>query len=452
MWKYVSRRIRDVYDKTANVLEVRRTWNCGQGERFCAENLPEDGEKNEANGKRYCLLYVARPNKLCGGSRKEYGTGSNSGDQEGFKRKEYHPPHFEHSWLGAITWTGAIICGWYTSQLLCLYRRTQQLEHPSGRCFPTQLLSAASERNHLSAIHCEAFSQFFGLRHGANLPSVYHVPTSVNTSNNVKAVYADEDHLLSSVLVPFVPVREHEFVDYTDSSRVDVGNFVFHINNDRKSTAVPPPAAEEPFVATELPSANRVPSSPEVPKESETVDGAFRNFLSVLGEIEFQLGRRNLELGDYSAAVPHLKLGVTHQHAGAAFNLGICYEQGYGMPKDMRMAMECYQLAADQGHPQAMYNLGVFHARGHGGLRPSRSMAKKYFIAAAELGLKEAIAALGPKYKPSRKNSYEPDAINEKQFGTELSPPAKFSLHNVDQFHAEKYIEDVQFRLASARA
>uniref|UniRef100_A0A182IJM5 Uncharacterized protein n=1 Tax=Anopheles atroparvus TaxID=41427 RepID=A0A182IJM5_ANOAO len=434
MWKYVSRRIRDVYDKTANVLEVRRTWNCGQGERFCADNLPEEGVgtgvDNGANGKRYCLLYVARPNELGSGTQKEYGTGSNSYEREGFKRKEYHHPQFEHSWLGAITW---------------------HLEHPTGRCVPSQLLRAASERGRLSVIHCEALSQYFGLRSGASATTPCLPP-----SNKAQPLHGDGEqkgNAFLSSLVPFVPFREHEFVDYTSTSRVDVSNFVFQINHDRKPTVAPQP--EECTVTNELQSVNEA-SHADVPKESETVDGAFKNLLSVLGEIEFELGRRNLELGEYSAAVSHLKLGASHQHAGAAFNLGICYEQGYGIPKDMRLAMECYQLAADQGHPQAMYNLGVFYARGLAGLRQSRSTAKKYFIAAAELGLEEAIAALGPKYQRSRKGFFGQNIIHETPSSdVEFSPAANFSLYNVDQFHAEKFTEgreNVQLHLVSATA
>lgn len=440
MWKYVSRRIRDVYDKTANVLEVRRTWNCGQGERFCAETGHEEGlgEDHGANGKRYCLLHVARPNKLGCGFRKEYGTGSNNSDQEGFKRKDYHHPHFEHSWIGAITWTSAIIGGWYASQLLCLYRRTQQLENPSP------LLRAASEHGRLSAVHCEALSQYFGRKTGASLPSPYSPP-----------LHADKGQKGCAWLSPYaslVPYRVHDFVDYTDNSRVEVGNFAFLTNQETKPIIV----AEESSVPADVSSSVSESSSPEKPTEAETVDGAFNNLLSVLGEIEFELGRRNLEMGEYTAAVSHLKLGASHQHAGAAFNLGICYEQGFGMPKDMRMALECYQLAAEQGHPQAMYNLGVFYAQGLAGLRQSRSTAKKYFVAAADLGLEEAIAALGPKYLRSRKGSTDSNMHREEQPGSDVqSRKINFSLFDVNQFNAEKYIGErpnVQLQLVAARA
>uniref|UniRef100_A0A182JY72 Uncharacterized protein n=1 Tax=Anopheles christyi TaxID=43041 RepID=A0A182JY72_9DIPT len=446
MWKYVSRRIRDVYDKTAHVLEVRRTWNCGAGERFCGENQPEDGtgsrEHHEANGRRYCLLYVARPNELCDRAEKEYGTGSNQSDREGTRRKEYPQTPFEHSWLGAITWTSAIICGWYTSQLLCLYRRTQSFDHPS-RCVPSQLLHAASENRKLSARHCEALAQYFGLRSGKSLTSSYPNPSITNGSTGKE----QQGNALVQLFSPFIPHGGHDFVDYTDSHRSEVQRFVFQVNNESKPTVN---AQHEEFVTqlSSIPVAD-VPRKPE--SQAETVDGAFKNLLSVLGEIEYQLGCRNLELGEYASAVSHLKLGASHHHAGAAFNLGICYEQGYGISKDMRMALECYQFAAEKGHPQAIYNVGVFHARGFAGLRPSRSMAKKYFLAAAKLGLEDAIVALGPKFQGDRKESLT--SVQQGDSG-HVSPPFQFALENVDQFHADKRINgqsNVQLHLVASR-
>uniref|UniRef100_A0A182PE68 Uncharacterized protein n=1 Tax=Anopheles epiroticus TaxID=199890 RepID=A0A182PE68_9DIPT len=446
MWKYVSRRIRDVYDKTAHVLEIRRTWNCGSGERFCGENVPEDStgarEHHEANGRRYCLLYTARPNQLGDRAEQEYGTGSKQSDREGTRRKEFPQTPFEHSWLGAITWTSAIICGWYTSQLLCLYRRNQPFDNPS-RCVPSQLLLAASEQRRLSARHCEALAQYFGLRTGTGVTAPLPFPSISNGSS----ASGKEQHgnALVQLFAPFVPHGRHDFVDYTDRHQSEVQRFVFQVNNETKPSVNAP--SEEFATLGDRRPAGEEPTKPV--EQPDTVDGAFKNLVSVLGEIEYQLGCRNLELGEYASAVSHLKLGASHQHAGAAFNLGICYEQGYGIAKDMRMALECYQLAAEQGHPQAIFNVGVFHARGFGGLRPSRSLAKKYFLAAAELGLEDAIVALGPKYRRSRKESFAGDNNNN------LQPPSfQFALQNVDQFHVDKYHSErsnVQLHLVASR-
>uniref|UniRef100_A0A182MU91 Uncharacterized protein n=1 Tax=Anopheles culicifacies TaxID=139723 RepID=A0A182MU91_9DIPT len=436
MWKYVSRRIRDVYDKTAHVLEVPRNWNCGASERFCGETPPQDAtcarEQQEADGKRYCLLHVARPNQLGQRANRQYGTGSNQSDQEGTKRKEYHQAPFEHSWLGAITWTSAIICGWYTTQLLCLNRRTRRYDHsPFGKGLTSQLLYAASEHRRLSARHCELLAHHFGLRSAARLADPFPKPSITDAS------WAAEKEQKRSNLVEsfasFIPYDGHDFVDYTDQNRTELQRFVFQINNETKPVANVP---RDEFVSQNEPNIPVAEVSSPAKGQTETIDDAFKSLLTVLGEIEYQLGLRNLELGEFESAVSHLKLGTSHHHAGAAFNLGICFEQGYGMPKDMRMALECYQQAAEQGHPQAIYNVGVFHARGYAGLRPSRSMAKKYFLAAAELGLEEAIATLGPKYQRTRKQSL---VDNEVQSSGQVEPSFQFAIENVDQFHAEKY-------------
>lgn len=115
MWKYVSRRIRDVCDRTYNVLDTRRPWQCG-GERFCAENNhPEDHQTQQQQerkyckrdesvpGATYCLLNVFKKNQSVAGAKPwNNDTGSNHSEREGFRRKEFCPS--QHSWVGAITW------------------------------------------------------------------------------------------------------------------------------------------------------------------------------------------------------------------------------------------------------------------------------------------------------------------------------------------------------------
>lgn len=94
-------------------------------------------------------------------------------------------------------------------------------------------------------------------------------------------------------------------------------------------------------------------------------------------------------------AVSHFKLGASHSHASAAYNLGVCYEEGIGIEKNPKMALECYMLASSLGHAKALYNVGVFHARGLANLPKNRKAARQYFKEAAKLGLNEANKALG---------------------------------------------------------
>ena len=53
-------------------------------------------------------------------------------------------------------------------------------------------------------------------------------------------------------------------------------------------------------------------------------------------------------------------------HEGALYNLGVSYENGRGVQKDLRLAAHCYRLAAARHHIAAHYNLAVMTANGKG--------------------------------------------------------------------------------------
>lgn len=79
-----------------------------------------------------------------------------------------------------------------------------------------------------------------------------------------------------------------------------------------------------------------VKKTPEQVQDTK-IDDAYKNLLNVIGEIEFQLGVHSLMAQNYANAVSHFKQGSNHQHPGAIFNLGLCYEQGLSVKKDLNM-------------------------------------------------------------------------------------------------------------------
>lgn len=402
----MSRRIRDVCDRTYNVLDVgRRPFQRG-GERFCAESFSDDGAgagaagkdaagQGDAKGSSCCsVLSLVVPRKQLGlTAGRNPGSSGSDGGGEGFRRKDYCPPPQQHSWVGAITWTSAIICGWYTSQLICLYRRNHKWEGP--KCLP--FLISSAHRLPRSFPHCF-------LKEGSVIYDVTEEPTQKSQESNPQ-----QKVTFFGVPVPTSKLSrlgEFDFERFSEVIRV--------VNHE-----------EEP--AKKVRYGVQVANERDAPKpepQSPTVESAMENLMAVIGEIEYQLGVQNLEVGDYATAVSHLKLGTSHQHAGAAFNLGICFEQGFGVKKNARVAMECFHLASTLGHPQAMYNLGVYYARGLGGLRRSRSMAKKYFTAAADLGLEQAIVALGPTYRTGRRDSMGSSSSSSSSVGS----PSTFAV------------------------
>lgn len=131
-----------------------------------------------------------------------------------------------------------------------------------------------------------------------------------------------------------------------------------------------------------------------------TIEDAINELVSTLGNIEFRLGLESMAAKQMDVAFSNFKLAATHNHAGATYNLGVCYELGLGVRKSMKRAFDCYHAASALGHPKAMYNLGVCYARGLGGSGKSRQAANRCFVTAARLGLSEAQDALNLTKKP----------------------------------------------------
>ena len=80
--------------------------------------------------------------------------------------------------------------------------------------------------------------------------------------------------------------------------------------------------------------------------------------------------------------------------ANARYNLGVLYQQGMGVPKDLNRALGWYAAAAKLGHPEAEYNLGIAEVEGIGTpYDPQR--AATLFEQAAKGGVVEAAYNLG---------------------------------------------------------
>jgi TPR repeat protein len=65
-----------------------------------------------------------------------------------------------------------------------------------------------------------------------------------------------------------------------------------------------------------------------------------------------------------------------------AFDLGVRYRKGEGMPQDHRKAARLFRLAADKGHAQAQFYTAVCYAKGQGVLQNHSEVARYYRLAA----------------------------------------------------------------------
>ena len=80
-------------------------------------------------------------------------------------------------------------------------------------------------------------------------------------------------------------------------------------------------------------------------------------------------------------------------YGSAQNNLGVVYENGQGVPKDLGRAAELYQKAADQGYARAQYNLGTLYQDGDG-VPKDLGKARELYQKAANQGYAPAITQL----------------------------------------------------------
>ena len=73
-----------------------------------------------------------------------------------------------------------------------------------------------------------------------------------------------------------------------------------------------------------------------------------------------------------------------------AFNLGVIYELGLGVEKDVSKAVGLYEIAARRGYRRALWQLGLLYESGGGKLNPDPARALEMFSKAAAGGHEEA--------------------------------------------------------------
>jgi TPR repeat protein len=100
---------------------------------------------------------------------------------------------------------------------------------------------------------------------------------------------------------------------------------------------------------------------------------------------------------DYAEAAKWYRKAAEQNLVGAQYNLGFCYCNGQGVPKDYAEAVKWYRKAAEQSHFGAQYSLGVCYSNGQG-VSKDEAEAVKWFRKAAEQSHSEAQYSLGVCY------------------------------------------------------
>jgi len=112
---------------------------------------------------------------------------------------------------------------------------------------------------------------------------------------------------------------------------------------------------------------------------------------------DFNKGIKAAQSGDFKTAIAEWTPLAERGDTDAQYNLGVMYENGYGVLKNDKTAVKWYTLAAEQGNIDAQYNLGVMYDKGNGVLKNDKT-AVKWYTLAAEQGKAVAQLNLGVMY------------------------------------------------------
>lgn len=78
------------------------------------------------------------------------------------------------------------------------------------------------------------------------------------------------------------------------------------------------------------------------------------------------------------------QLAAAMDYAPAIYNMGFFYEKGMGVKRNFKRALKLYRKAALQGYVSAMYRLGIMYKRGLGARRDLKKSLKWYEKAAQQ--------------------------------------------------------------------
>lgn len=89
-------------------------------------------------------------------------------------------------------------------------------------------------------------------------------------------------------------------------------------------------------------------------------------YCQTVDDEKYEEASRYYNAKEYDKVIPILNELVSRNHARALNFLGVCYETGRGVEKDLKKAVSFYQKSADLGFRRAQCNLGICYEFGKG--------------------------------------------------------------------------------------
>ena len=96
------------------------------------------------------------------------------------------------------------------------------------------------------------------------------------------------------------------------------------------------------------------------------------------------------ERKDYATAIKLWRPLAEQGYPNVQYNIGLMYNNGYGVIQDYKEAVKWYRLAAEQGFADAQSNLGLMYGKGQGVLQ-DYTRAHMWFNLASSAGSAQGI-------------------------------------------------------------
>jgi TPR repeat protein len=127
-------------------------------------------------------------------------------------------------------------------------------------------------------------------------------------------------------------------------------------------------------------------------------------------QVQYELGMSHIRGPGRNPpeAVTWLRKAALRGHAEAQVQLGVCYQQGFGIEKDLAQALAWFRRAAEQGNPRGQLQVGLAYRRGEG-VAADLAQATAYIRKAAEGGHPKAQIELGLAYRDGRGVAADPE-------------------------------------------
>jgi TPR repeat protein len=102
--------------------------------------------------------------------------------------------------------------------------------------------------------------------------------------------------------------------------------------------------------------------------------------------------------GNYAKSLQETRPLAEKGDPRSQYAMGVLYENGYGVRKDLQLAAAWYLKAAEKGNTDAEFNLGAMYEHGVG-MPVNYSQAARWYRPAAEQGDIDALSNLGVLYQ-----------------------------------------------------